>query len=204
MLLFFCDFTRAARANAKEGVGYKMFKNFISGFNEAGKVLDRLTEPVAPSAERSTHYRLNWLLYLIPEQIAPPARTNVYSAHHGETRRLPEMLRVPLAPFLSEIAGVFPEPVHATEDLGYLVFADRATARAAAAAEVYLRAAFASAPSELGYLYAEIELAECGGSPDLPLSLVIKNSLLSNGFDGGAASRAKDRTVIEIDSEFVA
>lgn len=155
------------------------------------------------TAPEMLHYRLSWLFYLMPDSAVVPQRAPLFSRFHGADARVPEILSGILLDFKDSIAGIFPEPLAATEDLGYLVFIDQVNAIAAAGRlckEVETR--FHEAYENPIYVYGEFELSECFGTFTAPTAVVRRGVLLNTGYDGiGAAS---DSETIEVDDEIPA
>lgn len=184
-----------------------MIKEFINGFSDAGKVFERLdqieeTAPApAPKVNSEIHYRLSWVLYLTTDFGVVPARASVFSKFHSSEQRIPELFTSVLAPYQPSIEGVFAEPTSPSEDLGYLVFTDQVTAIAVAGRlSTEIEAQFGKGIEQTGYMYGELELAECGGSYTAPAMSVKKEVLLNPGFDG--ARQAEEIITVSEDLVF--
>lgn len=183
-----------------------MIKEFIDGFQAAGKVFDKLKqtekpEPVSsPEVKNEVHYRLSWVLYLTTDFGVVPERASFFSKFHSSDQRIPVLFTSVLKPFEPSIEGVFAEPTSPNEDLGYLVFADQITAIAVAGRlSTELEIQFAKGIEQTGYTYGELELTECCGTYTAPSMSVKREVLLNPGFDG--ARQAEE--VITVPGDFV-
>lgn len=183
-----------------------MLKEFIEGYNEAGKTVERLVGDPQPEksfvsvTEEIITYRLSWLFYFAPEshEVAP-ARVPYFSKFHAQAHRIPLSISEILASFGDSIVGVFPEPVSPSEDLGYVVFNEEVDAISVAGRlSKSIENSFSSGPEATGYLYAEIELSACAGTLTAPAMTAKKEILLNVGFD----CVRRDRDVIEATSEY--
>lgn len=168
-----------------------MIKEFINGFEAAGKVFERFNQaeemmPVTePELKNEKHYRLSWLLYLTTDFGVVPERVSFFSKFHSSEQRIPEIFASVLAPYQLSIEGVFAEPTSPSEDLGYLVFTDQVTAISVAGRlSTAIETQFAKGIEQTGYMYGELELTECCGLYTTPAMSVKREVLLNPGFDG--------------------
>lgn len=193
-----------------------MLKEFVQGYKEADRVFDgSAVKPETPSgrakagsppvaAAPEKHYRLFWLMYLAPDSPIVPASADLYSKYHSATVRIPSVLVSALMSdqaARSTVAGVFPEPLAPSEDLGYLVFHEEAAATAAVAKIARaVESSFAGGSELSGYLYAELELSECLGAADAPAMTVKTKVLLNPAFD---CVPTKTDEIIEIAADLI-
>lgn len=180
-----------------------MLKEFKNGFEDAGKIFERLTQPeeTAPKVKSELHYRLSWVLYLTSDFGVVPERTAFFSKFHSSEQRIPELFASVLTPYQSNIEGVFPEPTSPNEDLGYLVFTDQVTAIAVVGRlSTEIEAQFGKGIEHTGYMYGELELTECRGAYTAPAMAVKREVLLNPGFDG--VRQAEDVIIVPDDLVF--
>lgn len=167
-----------------------MLKELSKGFEDGADIIDRLLgmvketdEPPAVTDE-VVSYRICWLFYISPDFVVAPERRPVFSKFHSSAQRVPEILVETLEVFSAGLEGLFPEPISASEDLGYAVFSDRYAALAALdQLKLRLDGIFADAGSEFAYQYAEFELSECAGALTLPATVAKREILANFGID---------------------
>lgn len=176
---------------------------FLDGLTDGGTFVEELLGSKKTTKENSEtedpfakeHFRLAWVFYIEPDCVNPPTRDFYRSDFHKGDQRIPRILTGILTSGTfkkqSELKGLFPEPINAQEDLGYVVFSsENAGRRFAAELSDRLSELFdASAPQ---LIYAEFELLKCYGLIDAPSFIVQKEVLLNSAFDSAGISTDND------------
>lgn len=171
-----------------------MKKEFIQGWQDAAALFEGRTDSEGNNQVKDNtdqHLRMSYLILFESEQ-GPVAESAVYSAFHRKWVQIPSVIGNCMVEDINDqITGVFSEPGGSGDNelSGYIIFshrffAERVVRLIAAKIETYFQFQFTDDSLGEVIVYAELELAQCNGQPDKPTSVVRREVLYNEGFDG--------------------